>query len=245
MRRLPFPARVGTWNLELGTWNLERDMLNFIISWSLQNRLIVLVAWMGFAIAGVFAPVLAGDRCLSRYHPCPNSDQYCCAVLDQQEVERQITMPVEQSISGLPNLKNVRSISKFGLSQIVATFEDGTDILTARALINERIGTAKIPPEVARPQMGPITTGLGEVLHYALVSTDPAPLDSDAAKAKLMRLRTYHDWSVRPVMRAVSGVAEINSWGGLEKQYQVRVDPDKLIKYGVTFKQLEDALTAK
>jgi cobalt-zinc-cadmium resistance protein CzcA len=219
-------------------------MLNFIITWSLQNRLVVVLAWLGLLIGGVFALRSLAIDAFPDSTPAQVQINTAAPSLDQQEVEKGITMPLEQSISGLPNLKNVRSISKFGLSQIIVTFEDGTDILSARALLNERLTTARLPADIPRPQMGPITTGLGEVLHYAVVSTDRAPADSDDAKANLMWLRTFHDWSIRPVMRTVPGVAEINSWGGLEKQYQVRIDPDKLIKFNITFKQVEDALMA-
>src|SRR5262249_13381502 len=135
-------------------------------------------------------------------------------------------------ISGLPHLDSVRSVSKFGLSQVVVTFEDGTDIYFARQLINERLATAEIPEGVVRPKMGPVATGLGEVFHYVVTGQGNDPTD----------LRTLHDWVIRPKLRTVRGTAEINSWGGFEKQYLVRIDPDRLIKHGLTFEEVVDAL---
>jgi len=120
------------------------------------------------------------------------------------------------------------------LSQVVVIFEDGTDIYFARQLVNERIGRVEIPPGIERPQMGPVATGLGEVLHYIL---RPRGMN-------LTDLRTYHDWVIRPAMRPVPGTAEINSWGGLEKQYQVRLDPVNLIKYDLSFDQVVKAIKA-
>src|SRR5579872_6805796 len=143
--------------------------------------------------------------------------------LGPEEVERRITMPIEQGISGLPGLEQLRSISKFGLSQVVVVFRDGTDIYFARQLINERLASVDMPPGIARPKMGPVATGLGEVFHYIVTGQGTDPTD----------LRTIHDWVIKPPMRAVKGTAEINSWGGYERQYQVRIDPQRLIKHGL------------
>jgi cobalt-zinc-cadmium resistance protein CzcA len=151
-----------------------------------------------------------------------------------EEMERQITFPVELSISGLPGLKQVRSLSQFGLSQVVVTFEDGMDIYFARQLINERLGTVELPPEIDRPQMGPVATGLGEVLHY-LVKSEGRDLTD---------VRTLQDWVIKPAMRPVPGTAEINSWGGFEKQFQVRVEPVRLIKHDLSFDQVIRAVHA-
>ncbi len=152
--------------------------------------------------------------------------------LGPEEVERQITFPIEQAISGLPGLEQLRSISKFGLSQVVVLFDDGIDIYFARQLINERLATVELPPEVARPKMGPVATGLGEVFHYVVTGQGTDPTD----------LRTIHDWVIKPAMRTVPGTAEINSWGGYEKQYQVRIDPERLIKHGLTFDEVIEAV---
>src|SRR5204863_8664674 len=118
---------------------------------------------------------------------------------------------------GLPALAEVRSISQFGLSQVTATFNDGTDIYLARLLIAQRLSTVEMPAGVARPELGPVATGLGEVLHYVL------SIDPKNPSLSMTDLRTLHDWEIRPELRTVPGTAEINTWGGLKKQYQVRI----------------------
>ncbi|MCH5374462.1 MAG: CusA/CzcA family heavy metal efflux RND transporter, partial [Planctomycetes bacterium] len=164
--------------------------------------------------------------------------------LSPEEVERQITFPIEQSISGLPGLDKLRSISKFGLSQVVVVFLDGTDIYLARQLINERLTTVELPTGIERPRMGPITTGLGEVFHYIirLEGVDISSLPEEQKVEQLTELRTIHDWVMKPQLRTVRGTAEVNSWGGYEKQYQVRIDPDRLIKYALTFDEVVEAI---
>ena len=164
--------------------------------------------------------------------------------LSPEEVERQITFPVEQAISGLPGLEDLRSISKFGLAQVVVIFEDEVDIYFARQLINERLATVELPDGIERPQMGPVSTGLGEVFHYVLIyeGVDFTRISHEERITRLTELRTLHDWVVKPQLRTVPGVAEVNSWGGYEKQYQVRLDPELLIKHGLTFDQVAVAV---
>ena len=151
--------------------------------------------------------------------------------LSPLEIEQLITFPVERAIAGLPDLEGVRSISKFGLSQVTATFDDGTDIYFARQLIMERLQNIELPEGISRPEMGPVATGLGEVYHYIMTSDVHS----------LQELTTLHNWVVKPRLQAVAGVAEVNTWGGKSKQYQVRADPDKLIKFELT---LDDVFTA-
>ncbi len=138
-------------------------------------------------------------------------------------------------MGGMPGLVNVRSISQFGLSQVTLTFADGTDIYRARQFIQERLSTVDFPPGIPRPELGPVATGLGEYCTYHVKS-------ADAEQVSLTDLRTTQDWKIRPDLRTVRGAAEINSWGGLEKQYQVLVDPAKLIKYNLTLTQVMDAV---
>ena len=137
-----------------------------------------------------------------------------------------------------------RSVSKFGFSQVTVLFEDGTDIYFARQVVGERIMTVALPAGIERPKMGPVATGLGEVFHYVVTldGYDFATLDTEERIRRLTELRTLHDWTVRPLLRTVSGVAEVNSWGGYKKQYQVRVDPDRLIRHGLTFDEVNLAL---
>ena len=154
--------------------------------------------------------------------------------LNPSEIEQQITLPIELSVSGFSGLINVRSISKFGLSQVVATFDDNTDIYDARQFIIERLISVDLPEEIDRPQLGPISTGLGEVFHYSIRSSKP--------DRTLDELRTIHDWIIKPELRKVPGVAEVNSWGGFERQYQVIVSPESLVKYKLTLNKVFETL---
>lgn len=209
-------------------------MLNWIITWSLGNRFLVIVGALLFAGLGAMALRHLDIDAFPDTTPAQVQINTTAPALSPEEIERQITFPVEQALGGLPHLENLRSVSKFGLSQVVATFAAGTDIYFARQVIAERLGTVALPAGIGRPEMGPIATGLGEVFHYILWSDT----------VDLTQLRTIQDWVVKPALRAVPGVAEVNSWGGLEKQFQVRLDPDRLVKHAVTFEQVIDAIQA-
>lgn len=153
------------------------------------------------------------------------------------EAERQITLPVELAMFGLPNLEEIRSVSKFGLSQVTVVFEEGTDIYFARQQVGERLQQAReeIPAGLGTPEMGPISTGLGEIFQYTVTA-------ADTARTNATELRTLQDWVVAPQLRAVPGVAEVNAFGGFEKQYQVLVRPDALVQYDLTLPQVLDAV---
>ena len=219
-------------------------MLNWIIDVSLRNRFLVLLAAVALAVAGGIAVLHLDIDAFPDTTPIQVQINTTAPALGPEEVEQQITFPIEQVLGGLPRLQILRSVSKFGLSQVVATFEDGTDIYFARQLVNERLGSVVLPPGIERPSLGPVATGLGEVYHY-IVTLKGWNFDgaSEAERTeKLTYLRTIHDWSIKPKLRTVPGVAEVNSWGGFEKQYQVRIDPERLIKHKLTFAEVVEAL---
>jgi heavy metal efflux system protein len=157
------------------------------------------------------------------------------------EAEQRITFPIETAIAGLPKLDYTRSISRYGLSQVTVVFKDGTDIFFARQLVNERIQAAKaqLPPGI-EPEMGPIATGLGEIFMYA-VEPKPNARKPDGSAWTPTDLRTLHDWVVRPQMRTIPGVAEVNTIGGYTKQYHVTPDPVRLAALKLS---LTDVVTA-
>jgi len=221
-------------------------MLNWIIDFSLRHRFLVIAVALAFAIIGAFSLGHLDIDAFPDTTPVQIQINTVAPSLSPEEVERQITFPVEQAISMLPGLDMVRSISKFGLSQVVVTFKDGTDIYFARQVVNERLGTVELPQGIERPQMGPVSTGLGEVFHYVLTCEgyDFSKLPEEERVKKLTELRTIHDWVVKPQLRSVPGVAEVNSWGGYEKQYQVRLDPERLVKYDLTFDRVVEAVKA-
>lgn len=210
-------------------------MLNWIIGWSLRNRLIVLLGTLGFIIWGGYSMWHLPVDAFPDTTPAQVQVNTVAPSLTPEEVEQQVTIPVENVISGLPGLIDVRSISRFGLSQLTVTFEDGTDIYFARQVVGERLNAAQLPEGIERPQMGPVATGLGEVFHYVLTGAGENP-------ANLTELTTLHEWVIEPQLRQVPGVAEINTWGGRRKQYEVVVDPNRLIEYGLTIDDVAEAL---
>ncbi|QDT13420.1 efflux RND transporter permease subunit [Planctomycetes bacterium K23_9] len=219
-------------------------MLNWLIDVSLRHRALVILTTALFAAVGVFSLQQLDIDAFPDTTPVQIQINTVAPSLASEEIERQITFPVEQAISGLPGLHELRSISKFGLSQVVVIFDDGIDIYFARQLINERLSTVELPDGISRPQMGPVSTGLGEVFHYVLVydGVDFSEASQAERVKRMTELRTIHDWVVKPQLRSVRGVAEVNSWGGYEKQYQIRLDPEGLFKYGLTFEQVSDAI---
>lgn len=209
-------------------------MLNRLIRWSIRHRLVVLGAGVAVAAFGLHAFLRLPIDAFPDTTPVQVQVNTVAPALSPLEVERQITAPIEQAISGLPGLEEVRSLSKFGLSQVTVIFEDGTDIYLGRQVVMERLGGVELPATIERPQLGPVATGLGEVFHYLV--TGPGQ--------SLAELRTIQDWVIKPQMRSVAGVAEVNTWGGDERQIHVVVDPATLQKHGLTLAQLVAALEA-
>ena len=209
-------------------------MLDRLIDLVLRNRLLVVGSFVLLAALGLWRLSDTAVDAFPDTTPVQVQVNAVAPSLSPTEIEQQLTLPLELAISGLPGLVNVRSISKFGFAQIVATFDDGTDVFDARQLVMERLAGVPMPPGIAAPSLGPIATGLGEVFHYTLSSTDP--------NRGLDELRTLHDWVVKPELRKVAGVAEINSWGGFERQYHVVVDPPSLVAHNLSIRQVADAL---
>jgi cobalt-zinc-cadmium resistance protein CzcA len=250
-------------------------MLNLIIGWSLRNRLVVVAAWLGIVAWGAWSLSHLSIDAFPDTTPVQVQINITAPALSPVEIEQQVTIPVESAISGLAGLVDVRSISKFGLSQVTATFRDGTSVYFARQLVGERLSTIELPQGIGRPEMGPVATGLGEVFHYIVTSKAPGEgtearrRDDTRGKAEalgtqdsalrthdsplgtghsalgtdlsLSTLTTIHDWLIRPQLLMVPGVAEVNTWGGQKRQFQVRVDPVRLVKHGLT---MDDVFTA-
>jgi len=207
-------------------------MIDRIIDFSVRNRLLVLVLGVLAMAAGWFSyqrlPVDAFPDV------SPNLVQVFTVTegLAPEEVEKFVTFPIEVSMNGLPGIENVRSISNFGLSVVNVYFEDGMDIYFCRQLVGERLQEARnqIPEGFGDPEMGPIATGMGLVLFYYLHDT--------TGTYSLEELRTIQDWIVKFNLQTVPGVTEILGIGGYEKQYQVIVDPDALLRYDLTLAEV-------
>ena len=166
--------------------------------------------------------------------------------MSPEEVEKQLTFPIEVQLAGLPDMTELRSVSRFGYSLITVVFADHVDLYFARQLVLERLIAAKEKlPKGADSVLGPIATGLSEIYQYT-VEDDQAPPPSSPGEetARLMRLRTIQDTMIRPLLKTVPGVTDINSFGGYVRQYQVQVDPDKLRKFDLSLKQVFTAVAA-
>jgi len=214
-----------------------------IIRAMLNQRLLVLVIGLMLCVAGGFAvKTLSVDA-----FPDVTNIQVQVATVaigrSPEEMERLVTVPVEIAMTGLPGLVEMRSMNKSGLSLITLVFTDQTDVFFARQLVMERIidVTPRLIPGIT-PVLGPVSTGLGEVYQYTIEHPD----DSKRALTveELMERRTIQDWVVRPMLRSIRGVAEINSIGGHVKEYQVYVDPNKLRHYDLTLTQVDRALAS-
>jgi len=160
-----------------------------------------------------------------------------------EEIERFITVPLEISMTGLPGLTEMRSLNRSGLSIITLVFTDKTDVYFARQLVTERlIEVSTRMPDGVVPVLGPVSTGLGEVFQYTIERPDDGKRELTADE--LMERRTLQDWVVRPMLRSIPGGAEINSYGGLVKQFQVQVDPGRLRHFNLTVQQVVNAISA-
>lgn len=160
------------------------------------------------------------------------------------EAEQRITYPVETALAGLPRLSHTRSLSRYGLSQVTVVFEEGTDIYFARNLINERLGAIKsVLPQGLEPEMGPISTGLGEIFMYTIQANPDARM-TNGKPYTATALREIQDWIIKPQLAQVKGVIEVNSIGGYNKQYHVTPIPEKLLYHEVSFNDIANALRA-
>jgi cobalt-zinc-cadmium resistance protein CzcA len=209
-------------------------MLTRILEWSLSHRLIVILGWVGIALLGVLSALRLPLDAFPDTTPVQVQINTVAPASSPLEIERQITTPIEQSISGLPGLHEVRSISKFGFSQVTATFADGTDVYFARQVVSERMAELELGAGIERPRLGPVATGLGEIFHYLIRGSGQS----------LAKLREVQDWIVEPQLRSVPGVAAINSWGGEERQLHVVVDPIRLGQFGLSLGELAAAIEA-
>lgn len=212
-------------------------MFNRIIDWSVNNRLLILIALFATIVsATIVIPKLNLDAFpdVTNVQVAVNTE---APGLAAEEVEQLITYPIEAVMYALPDVEQVRSISKTGLSGVTVVFKEGTDIYFARQLVFERLQAAKelIPEGVGTPEMGPNTSGLGQVFQYLLVSDKDAGYDS-------MALRSLNDWIIKLLIMPVDGVTDVLSFGGNVRQYQVNVDPSKLLSYNLTQEDIVRAL---
>src|ERR1051326_1813078 len=218
-------------------------MINRILELSLRHRALVLLATALLIGAGVWSaarlPIDAVPD-ITNVQVQINTEVVAFA---PEEIEKLVTFPVETEMAGLENLVELRSISKFGLSQVTLVFKDGTDIYRARQLASERLQTLgdKIPARI-QPRLAPITTGLGEIYHYT-VDYKPDATNKPATRyEQLLQLKLIQDWFIKPLLRGVPGVVEISPSGGYEKQIVVQPDAKRMMSAGISFDELASVI---
>jgi len=212
-------------------------MLNRLIEWAIGNKLLVVIALLSLILSSVMVlPKLNLDAFpdVTNVQVVINTE---APGLAAEEVEQLITFPIEAVMYALPDVEQVRSISKTGLSGITVAFKEGTDIYFARQLVFERLQAARelIPQGIGAPEIGPNTSGLGQVYQYLLTTEDGFDID-------IMTLRSLNDWLVKLMLMPIDGVTEVLSFGGEVKQYQVNIEPNKLLAYQLNQQQVIDAI---
>ena len=213
-------------------------MLNAIVEAALRYKVLVLV---GFAILvglGVMAFRQVPVDAFPDVTPTQVNIYTESPGVAAEDIERLLTVPIEGAMAGLPNVEVVRSVSLFGLSYVGVYFTDDIDIYFARRLVGEKLQEVKerLPQGYGEPVLGPNSSGLGQVFWYTIEDADK--------KLSAMDLRTLHDWTVRVILRTAPGVDDVITWGGHERQYQVQIDPTRLVKYGLTFKEVMERIAA-
>jgi len=213
-------------------------MLNAIVDASLRYKVLVLVAFLIVIGLGVQAFRQVPVDAFPDVTPIQVNVYTESPGLAAEDVEKLLTAPIEGALAGLPGVQEVRSVSLFGLSYVGVYFDDNVDIYFARRLVGEKLQDVKgrLPQGYGEPELGPNSSGLGQVFWYTVESADK--------NLSTMDLRTLHDWTVRLILRTAPGVDDVISWGGDEKQFQVQIDPNALVKYGLSFKQVMETLTA-
>ncbi len=210
-------------------------MINAILNFSVRQRMLVI---LGTALLIGFGILALKQIPIDAFPDVTNVQVQVLATaggLSPPEVEKLVTRPIEIQMAGLPRLTEIRSVSKIGIAVVTIVFEDGVNDYFARQLVSERLpGVRESLPDKVELSLGPITTGLGEIFQYTLVSKD--------GKQNATELRTIQDYIVKPIVRTVPGVTEVNSFGGLVKQYQVIIKPDRLTSYKITLEQVFAAL---
>jgi cobalt-zinc-cadmium resistance protein CzcA len=217
-------------------------MLNALVEASLRYKFLVIIAFLVVALLGWRAFTRVPIDAFPDVTPVQVTIYTESPGLAAEDVEQLLTFQVESAMAGLAGVREIRSVSLFGLSYVSIDFEDSVDIYFARRLVMERLAEVRdrIPEGYGTPEMGPNSSGLGQVFWYTLERADDSLKDSISD----MDLRTLQDWQVRMILRTAPGVDDVTSWGGQQRQYQVRIDPLKLIKYGVSYTDVLEAIGA-
>ncbi len=221
-------------------------MLNSLVEASLRYKFLVIILFAVVALAGWRAVTTVPIDAFPDVTPVQVNIYTESPGLAAEDVEQLLTFPIESGMAGLPGVQAIRSVSLFGLSYVAVYFEDDMDIYFTRRLVMERLQEVadRIPEGYGTPEMGPNTSGLGQVFWYTVEKTDEKLADAKDDVQELMDLRTLQDWTVRLIMRTAPGVDDVMSWGGHERQFQVVIDPLKLVEYELSFRDVMEVIQA-
>lgn len=214
-------------------------MLTRLLEFSVQQRVIVLLATLTLVGVGTWSALRLPIDAVPDITNVQVQLNTAVPALAPEEIEKLVTFPIENEMAGIPGLTELRSLSKFGLSQVNLIFEDGTDVFRSRQLVTERLQSVidELPPGLTT-KLAPISTGLGEIYYYVLDYTAQATNKPSTREAQLMELKLLHDYVVKPRLRSTPGLAEVNASGGYEKQIVIQPDPDKLKSIGMSFAEI-------
>src|SRR5690606_32575491 len=209
-------------------------MLESIITFSVRQKFVALSLVVLMAVAGYFSLIQLPINSLPDVTPVQVLVITKAGRFSPFDVEKLVSYPIETALNGVPDVAQVRSISQFGLSAVTVEFDEGTDIYFARQMVSQRLQsiTDELPPDVSNPQLGPISTALGEIYQYVV----------EGENYSLTELREIQDWLIAPQLKTVRGVTEINSFGGFVKQYDVIIQPGRLRIYGIGISEALDAI---
>ena len=218
-------------------------MLNRLLEFSVRQRVLVLLATLVLVGIGVWSALRLPIDAVPDITNIQVQINTAVGALAPEEIEKLVTFPIENEMSGVPGLTELRSLSKFGLSQVNLIFEDGTDIYRSRQLVSERLQTVidDLPPGLT-PKLAPISTGLGEIFYYVVEYAAGATNKPATREAQLMELKLLHDYVLKPRLRSTPGLAEVNTTGGYEKQIVIQPNPDKLKSVGMSFSEIAEAI---
>jgi cobalt-zinc-cadmium resistance protein CzcA len=210
-------------------------MINKIISFSIRQRLFIILGLIALIIGGITAAIKLPIDAVPDITTNQVQIFTVAPALAPQEIERLISYPIEVDMQNLPDVEEVRSVSKFGLSVVTVIFKDNVDTYFGRQIVFEKLQEAKadLPPGLSEPELGPVSTGLGEIYQYEVIGDGYSPMD----------LRTIQDWIIKRQLAGTPGLAEVNTFGGELKQYQVLIDPQKLLNYNITIREVIEAVS--
>jgi cobalt-zinc-cadmium resistance protein CzcA len=222
---------------------IRSDMLNSLLEFSVRQRVFVLLATLVLVGIGVWSALRLPIDAVPDITNVQVQINTAVPALAPEEIEKLVTFPIENEMAGIPGLTELRSLSKFGLSQVNLIFDDGTDIYRSRQLVSERLQTVidDLPPGLT-PKLAPISTGLGEIYYYVVEYAAGATNKPATREEQLMELKLLHDYVIKPRLRSTPGLAEVNTTGGYEKQIVIQPNPDKLKSVGMSFSEIAAAI---